>query len=223
MNGRISVISAVMNRNDRVMSALQNWREVSGIYEIILVDWSSNPPVSDRGLADKLIRVDGEENWILSSAFNLAADHASGDIIMKLDIDYRLDKSFLQNTSMKRGQFRVGSQRMILDKGNDNYLIGFLMMYRDDFFKVGGYNESIVLYGGDDTELYNRAVNSAGLEKIPISPLYGISHLEHPEKDRYCNQKARHFKWWLNPPPFTGKRISWTKNNLGNYERIKEC
>jgi len=215
-NRTVSVISAVMNRDERVIPAVENWKKIEGVDEIILLDWSSKNPIGEID-GVKVVRVDGEERWILTSAFNLAAEHASGDIMLKLDIDYRLEPDFLNRTKMKDTQFRHGSWRIVFEP-NDLHLAGFLMVKREDFWKVGGYNEKIVVYGHDDSELYNRLAAS-GLEKVPITPLNGIKHIPHDYKSRHINQGGNYNP--VPPPKFTGERILWYKNKDGNFERSR--
>jgi hypothetical protein len=190
MNDRISIIAAVMNRPDRVQPALDNWTQIQGIHEIILVDWSSTPaiPTTHPDPRVQIHRVQGEPRWQLTPAYNLAADIAQGDILLKLDIDYHLDPDFLSRTLMQPGQFRHGDWS--IGQGTDDiHLSGFLMVNAADFRAAGRYNESITTYGQDDSELYQR-LRKMGLEGVSITRLNGIRHIPHPDTDRHANQPA---------------------------------
>lgn len=91
-----------MNRHETLRNVLARWRAVSNVSEILIVDWSSNPPLRDvvEHVADgdprvRLIRVDGEDQWILSRAYNLAVRSTSFDKIIRTDCDYTIGENFV--------------------------------------------------------------------------------------------------------------------------------
>lgn len=91
-----------MNRQETLRTVLRDWRAVDNVSEIVIVDWSSDPPLRDvvEHVADgdprvRLIRVDGEEKWILSRAYNLAVRATSFDKVIRTDCDYSLDRRFV--------------------------------------------------------------------------------------------------------------------------------
>lgn len=188
----ISVISAVMNRADRLEGALENWLAAEGVAEVVLVDWSSSVPVKEvigpRFRSDpriRLIRVNHEPAWILSHALNLAASLARQPWLGKLDIDYRISPDFFSGFELNGSAFVRGNWTLAKNQ-EDNHLNGFTLIKRSVFFGVNGYNENIKTYGYDDTDLYQRLVAS-GFSSIDLFPL-GIEHIPHDDVLRISNQ-----------------------------------
>ncbi|GAB0498150.1 hypothetical protein MMPV_009491 [Pyropia vietnamensis] len=97
-----SLIAACMNRQDTLRKVLPSWAAVKGVDEVVLVDWSSSPPLADV-VADvlpgedrvRVIRVEGEAQWVLSRAYNLAAGASSRTNLLRVDCDYSLETNFL--------------------------------------------------------------------------------------------------------------------------------
>lgn len=208
---KTSIIAAVMNRDDRVKPALENWLAVLGVDEIMLVDWSSKNPVQPVD-GVRVVRVENEPKWHLAAAYNLAATLASGDRLMKLDIDYRLRPDFLNRTLMRTGQFRHGDWS-ICENVDDKHLSGFMLIQKADFWAAGGYNEAITGYGHDDTELYAR-LRKSGLEGVSITKLNGIEHIPHDNASRFGNQPA---STW-DGKEFRGAS-TWTQQEDGTWTR----
>ena len=90
----ISVICACKNRENALRISLNSWLNFKEIDEIIIVDWSSDQPLSNFLPLDeriKIIRVDNKEYFNQPQPLNLAINFASGDRILKLDTDYVLN------------------------------------------------------------------------------------------------------------------------------------
>lgn len=97
-----SLIAACRNRQEILRKVLPTWAAVKGVDELVLVDWSSSPPLADV-VADvllgerrvRVIRVEGEAQWVLSRAYNLAARAATRADLLRVDCDYSLAPNFL--------------------------------------------------------------------------------------------------------------------------------
>lgn len=64
------------------------------------------------------------------------------------------------------------------------FLIGLLLISKENFNKVGGYNENLnKCYAYEDEELYER-LKLLGLTEINLKPDYRMIHLPHPDKKR---------------------------------------
>ena len=128
-----SIVVAVMNRNEILREGIHNWLSLDIADEIIVVDWSSNNPFTFDHDKVKVFRVEGEKTWALSAAYNLATQLSSGEIIIKMDSDYRLDdRIFDAVNSVKRKVFIQGDWRLAKIK-NDTYINGFMSFHREDF------------------------------------------------------------------------------------------
>ena len=193
MNG-VSIFTACKDRNDNLLKVISSWIECEHINEIIIVDWSSKIKVVDTlknyltSYNIKIIEVTKDCKWILSWAFNLSACFTNYNKILKLDCDYKINKDFINKHSLLPGTFYSGDWRSARND-NEKYLNGCVYLYRDDFFKINGYNEYIQTYGWDDTDLYNR-LQKNNIKQISINNDY-IIHLEHETK---CRQSDNTFK-----------------------------
>ena len=76
----------------------------------------------------------------------------------------------------------------------DQYLNGFLYVYRDSFYKGRGYS-NFENYGWDDDDLYNK-LQDAGLERVVIdlSKRKYIYHNPHDDDVRSACYKEKDLK-----------------------------
>ncbi|PXF42803.1 hypothetical protein BWQ96_07454 [Gracilariopsis chorda] len=184
----ISIVACCMNRHGTLQHVLSDWRQVDNVSEIVIVDWSSDPPlrpsIADALRSDsriRLLRVDSEAAWVLSRAYNLAMRSASFDTIIRTDCDYSLHKHFVSAHPMRQRTFYAGNYNAARNE-NEVHLNGAVFIRRADVLDIGGYDERIQTYGWDDEDLYTRLAQS-GLQKQNISYDH-ISHVPHPDKER---------------------------------------
>ena len=188
----ISIITACRNRSTQLMISLETWCKCEEVSEIIIVDWSSSDLVINRveKIPDSrisVVRVESESRWILSHAFNLAARFAKFDLLCKLDADYCLHEEFFKNHKLVPGSFYSGSSRRARNS-NEKHLNGFLFLHRKDFFDINGYNERIIFYGWEDTDLTRRLIG-LGLNRNRIDNHY-IEHISHSDSHRIQDMQA---------------------------------
>ena len=201
----MSIIAACMNRNELFVNALESWLaaldEVDIHAEIIVVDWSSNKTLersikkSRRILRDKrlkLIRVEGQREWILSIAYNLAfsaVSKTSRDLI-KFDCDTYISQDFFKEHIVKAGMLYAGNWRKAKDE-NGMHLNGIFLVSTHDFKAVGGFDERIQTYGYDDEDLYKRFLKK-GLRRLDLHQNM-IMHLEHEAINRMEYQPSTRY------------------------------
>ena len=209
---KISIIAVVMNRNARIEYAVGTWL-ASRVDEIVLVDWSSSaPPSLPKNSRLKVLRVDGESEFILTQALNLAADHATGEILIKLDADYCVETDFLDRIPLRDGVFCRGCNKGMDPDENARSLNGLLVVSRESFLSVGGYKEGIVGCGWDDDDLYAR-LSRAGLSPIKLGEEVGISHLPHPRSLRTANMPNGNYKAMRKRNRELAGGEQWTRNS----------
>jgi glycosyltransferase involved in cell wall biosynthesis len=184
----VSLFTAIKNRSELFEEALKTWLEHKEIDEIIVVDWTSDRPV--KAIIDNiqderitLIRVEHQDKWVLSQAYNLAAKMTTYDKILKIDADVKLLPGFFDMHQLVSDHFYSGNWELARNK-NEMHLNGILFLKRSDFISVGGYNEFIKTYGWDDSDIQNRLI-SKGLKKQNFD-YDTLSHIEH--EDRMANQ-----------------------------------
>jgi glycosyltransferase involved in cell wall biosynthesis len=219
----VSIFTAVMNREDRLKESLDSWLQHDawmerhgrrGVDEIVIVDWSSDSPVNVDGFDGRpeirLFRVEGEEDWILSQAFNLAASLSRGKFLLKMDADYKVvDHIFWDSIfPIPEGRYCHGSWKV---GGNAKYLNGFMAVRRDDFFRVNGYNERIVTYGWDDTDLYQRLDES--LTPIVVEDFIGLYHEPHDDGMRVGNQQIEMTENYWHDNEKSARERPWTTDD----------
>lgn len=160
----ITLIAACKNRQESLSMAFPSWTSQAHIDQIVLIEWSHSQyewhriphlAVSLQSGRLTIVHVDGGD-WALSRAYNLAAQFAIGEFIVKVDCDTYLRDDFFDKHPLppKSTYYFVpwGTPR----NSNEERLRGVWFARRADFFKVGGYDERIVRYGYEDTDLYNR-------------------------------------------------------------------
>jgi len=189
----ISMYVHLMNRNENVIANMPNWL-TQKFDELILLDWSSKDPVSNiPGVFDdprvRVVRVEGQEKFIRTLAQNLASQMARNRYIFKCDSDVLFKGDFFANHPFKQGEFWVGDWHQGRDY-NERHLHGETFYHIDDFYRVNGYDERIMAYGHDDTNLKDRMV-LAGMVKKVFSYNH-LHHIPHPQEQRTTNQDMVH-------------------------------
>lgn len=195
----VSLVACCMNRHDTLRQTLPTWLDIPHVNEIVVVDWSSSPPLIDmihnitRDRRVKVIRVESERDWVLSRAYNLGIGAASREEILRTDCDYKIERGFVRAHELnvddkeylskggRRSRFFAGNYNKARDE-NEVHLNGAVFIRREDFMKVGGYDERIQTYGWDDEDLYNRLAR-AHVEKHDINYDH-VKHVPHNDGTR---------------------------------------
>lgn len=197
----ISIVAACKNRHEVLGRVLKSWLKVKGVDEVVIVDWDSEPGLrgvvfgeSGKGNGSVvdgrvvLVRVRDEKHWVLTRAYNLAMNLTRFDKVIRLDCDYEVGEDFVEKIvvggdldGVLEGAFYTGDWKMARNE-NENHLNGAVFIKRDNFWKVGGYDERIQTYGFDDEDLYARLVAN-GVKRLNIS-YDAISHVHHTDEHR---------------------------------------
>ncbi len=189
----ISLVSCCMNRNENLRTSLISWLRLP-VHEIVIVDWSSDVPVSST-ISDihdqriKIIRVENEPKWILTYGFNVGLRFASFSKIFKLDADIQVTSNFLEQNLFDENEFIRGNWKSAIEiKGEDQkYVNGSFGAYKKDLLDIGFYNEFIQSYGWDDSDLYNRLALEQGLQRKYLA-YDSLLHLEQEQEERLKHQ-----------------------------------
>lgn len=195
----ISVIVSCMNRLENLKISLGSWINHQLISEIVIVDWSSNHPIS---ISDfdfepekiKIIRVDNQQNFNLSKSLNVAFDftNKSNPVLCKIDSDYILINHNLFHEILTPSTLnRNGLAYPIFFTGHwmfDISLSGFLLLNRKDFCY---YNENMNGWGYEDQDLYTR-LEYKKLKQVIIPGLKKyIYHIPHNDSCRVANYSIK--------------------------------
>ncbi len=207
----VSLICACKNRYKPLRISLQSWLLFDEIKEIIIVDWNSDEPLDHLTELDpriKVITVPNKKYFNQPQPLNLAASIATGDSIMKFDIDYIINPyyNFFETYKIDETCFQSGCREleyphhdiyqmkfddvMMYAHVHSAYfksLIGLLHITKDNFEKVGGYNEDLgEFYGYEDEELQMR-LELFGLKHNKIRYDHNLIHIPHPDLKRFEN------------------------------------
>jgi GR25 family glycosyltransferase involved in LPS biosynthesis len=200
-NMNVSLICACKNRNAPLKISLSSWLLFKEITEIIIVDWSSDESL--RELTDwderiKVINVPNQTYFNQPQPLNLAANVATGDYILKVDTDYILNPyfNFFEHYKIDNESFLCGQndyeQVEINSSPYFKYLRGLLYISRENYLKVGGFNEiHTQYYAYEDDEISHR-LELLGLKKHKVEYNHNIIHIPHPDKKRLENFEAYH-------------------------------
>lgn len=192
----ISLVFPVMNRTEILLQTVPTWLKSSQFDELIIVDWSSKPPVIEDSkvqssvLSDsrvKIIRVQNEDFFLTPSyALNLGITKAANDNILKLDIDYQLVTDEFFDHLHKLINY-LDRYFFIADANYcDISLTGLVFFYRSYFLQLNGYNESFRGWGFEDLDLYDRM--STIIQKTMIKNIEKfVYHLPHNNQLRQIN------------------------------------
>jgi hypothetical protein len=92
------------------------------------------------------------------------------------------------------------------------YLIGLLFISRQNFEKVGGYNEKLgKYYAYEDDEMFHR-LRVLGLNEIKLNFDYNILHIPHPDKKRTENFEG-----------YDSQQLNYIKDSLSDEDhKVKE-
>ncbi len=147
----------------------------------VVVDYSCPESAGDWVAANhkaaRVIRVPGQDRFNASAARNVGARHVDAEWICFVDSDVILDPDFSKvvlPTLAPGGYYRAFS--------SDRGFGGTFVCSRDDFDRVGGYDEMYRCWGEEDNDLYD-ALKFAGLESREL-PERLLRHLAHGDHER---------------------------------------
>lgn len=206
-----SAIFASMNRERELGICLPSWLKINKIKDCVIVDWSSDVPLIENVVIQKLIkqdrnikiiRVENQKYFYRCLAWNLAFQNTCPDnkILIKLDADhYNLNHYWVDNLSLTednilKDYFCAGTSDMGFK------LYGFMVINKKHFNE--GYNENIdAIWGCEDAELYERIQKKYGIHMDNSIGSGYVFHLPHSEEQRFQKLKSK-------------VRYLWKKGNL---------
>ena len=175
----LSVVTVCMNRHSHLLvsaAAVARWPHHQ---EHLILDWSSDQPLKREDLPQdpriRVVRVDGERQWHLCRAYNLAIQLAVGERLLKLDADC------WPEAMPSPDSLAVPSEGPLAAfcSGPDGRA-GQWLLDRCLVDQVGGFNEVLVGYGFDDKDFRAR-IEAQGVvvQLLPARALGVISHSAH--------------------------------------------
>lgn len=187
---KLSLVTSAKNRSLYLFESLKSWLKFP-FDEIIILDWSSDIPLSSNGLPShvKIIRIDDKEFYEHSAARNLKVDLAKNELVLCIDSDIVLKPNFLDMIFIKEKNLYITSK-------STESIVGTSIFTKTMFNEVGRFNEQMNNgWGYEDIEFYDR-LTAAGYKTIYI-PENQLSHIEHSDNLRTENTLIKN-KWVSN-------------------------
>lgn len=123
-------------------------------------------------------------HYLRSHSRNMAFLLAKGDIVCNLDADNYLGKGFAQ---FMLEAFYNEQHIFYTSDLHSGDAFGRVCLTKEDFISVRGYNESLIGYGVEDAELFNRLINKGLKQKIFNQPeFYNV--ITHSDEDRISHE-----------------------------------
>lgn len=130
----------------------------------------------------RVVSVVDKPKFNAAHARNLGAAQAKGEFLIFLDADVVIAEHFVKyiGSRMKDQSFAL------FGKPAPNSLRGSCVVGRKDFEKIGGYDELLGGYEGEDLELYMR-LRLVGARQIMLEPVVVLEVIEQntEERERY--------------------------------------
>lgn len=194
MMPRIAFVTTCMGRLAHLRQSLPGLAQQADS-ECILVDYSCPERAGEwaerEWPAVRVVRVDGASRFNLARARNAGAAASVADWLCFIDADVRVEPDFTGEVARR---LEPGVYYRPLPP--DPLTWGTVIVARKDFERVGGYDEIMEGWGGEDDDLYAR-LQFAGCRAggFPGRLLHGIAHGEaervkhYAIKDRELNNR----------------------------------
>lgn len=156
--------------------------------EVIVVDYGCERGtaawVKEHHPAAKLVEVNDDPVFCAARARNMGAKNASHETLCFIDADVLPHLEFAKWLELNQDPngFYVYPEQKAPE------LAGFLIVARGHFFKVGGYDEAIRGWGGEDFALYER-LDRTGLSQSSV-PRESISPISHGDELRQLGKNV---------------------------------
>jgi hypothetical protein len=154
--------------------------------EVVVVDYACPDRTADYVAANfpaaKVVRVADVTGFNASHARNLGARAAASDVLVFVDADVVLADSFIASVDASLGSNEY-AKFPDAKTARENSVQGTCVVHRRQFELVGGYDEVLTNYGGEDLELYERLV-FAKFERRIIDAAQVVEVIEHGRAER---------------------------------------
>lgn len=142
--------------------------------------------------------------WSRAKALNIGVKSIKSKIFITTDIDMIFDFDVLEEVLkvIKPGvkihclpQWLPSSgSKKHAKEGDKSSLGGLMSMYKEDFLKLGGFNEEITFWGSEDNEFDIYAINN-GFQKVWIDKRFKMYHVWHAVSHGSCDSRPEALSW----------------------------
>jgi len=181
---RYTIVTTCKGRLDHLRTTLPAFLAFEGA-EVIVVDYGcpqgTGDFVTQNYPAAKVVGITDDKGFNISRARNIGARQAAGEYLFFMDADVMI-RDLKLNESMRTHErpdrFITFSNSL---KAID--LLGSCLVGREIFDKIGGYDEVINVYGGEDRDLYAR-LRFHGIEEFVLDVGDYLTAIKHSHEER---------------------------------------
>ena len=197
IKNNVSVVIPCFNDSEFVEQAIDSiLSQTYKCHEIIVVDDGSNIETKNvlKTIASKITKLISQENQGQSTARNVGIRESKGEYVLVLDSDDYFESTFVEKAVLALQQSNVKivacyiiryCNKIKIDEyhhqGGDlsvlilnNQATGSVMFRKEDFTKVGGYDEAM-RKGFEDWEFYIRVLKNGGSFYVIPEPLFNYN------------------------------------------------
>lgn len=185
MQNKFSIITSCKNRLEHLKHTLPLLVQFPNS-EVIVVDYGcqegTSTWVAQHFPAVTIVKIKGNPRFNLSHARNIGAQQALHNNLVFLDADTIITPelgNWLNNNVAENTVF------VCVDKPD---LGGFLSCKKNDFNKIGQYDEAFIFWGGEDIEIKERFYK-AGTKFAKVKPNL-LNSIEHADNIRDFHEKT---------------------------------
>ena len=166
----ISFCTVCHNRTEHIKQTLLKNMEVAKGHEFVLVNYGGSPGLSEYVEGLDIIYKEVDAPWNISKAKNVSHSLGSGDILFCLDADTYITEHCMEDLEkdFKRGTYFCHPYAEDTPLG----------LWREDYYKVGGWNESIP-ERGEDMDMAKRLKAMGVMPHCPHDSSRIIKHIKH--------------------------------------------
>jgi hypothetical protein len=176
----LSIVTTCRDRELFLRHSIDSYINCQIAKEIIIVDFDSAAPLTHEAIGSekcervKILRVDDMPVWKIGLAQNIGIEFSSSEYFLKIDSDVSIVN--IENTFKKLLNEQIDFARGLFSRGTSS---GLMLTSKSLFSKIGGYNEWMFGWGGDDVDFY---------ERLKVSGATGIAYFE-PDQFREEKQE----------------------------------
>ncbi|RKN76899.1 glycosyltransferase family 2 protein [Ulvibacterium marinum] len=200
---KISFCTVCMNRLEHLKKTLPKNIEDTmtyGNFEFVVLDYNSKDGLEEWIMAEMsqyraaglliYVKTRFPEYFLRSHSKNVAAKHATGDIICNVDADNYIGEGFADYINREFMEHQHIYLTVPRDFGKKD-CYGRICVLRDDFMAITGYDEDMTDYGFEDFDLVNR-LELLGRKARYFSNSQFLQVLNHDDVTRIENEHNIH-------------------------------
>lgn len=182
MSAKYSIITTCKGRLNDLKRTLPVFLKQDSA-EVIVVDYDCPDGTSDYVAASypsvHVVAVEDKPKFNASHARNLGAAQAAGEFLVFLDADVVVAEGFVNQVDSRMSEHSFA----LFGSPVPNSLRGSCVVWREDFAKVGGYDELLGGYEGEELDLYMR-LRHIGAKKIRLDQDLVVEIIEQSIEER---------------------------------------